>query len=155
MKYIIATSLLPEQAWPQHLYQKCSHQYEDKLCNELLQYPVRILYLLQHRNSKALGVLGIHFWANRMDVDLGRVRYILVQYRTMVFRLCIYWIIILKRMIILWIDYNGFYFSAWITANQLWHFLPFHSFITALPMVGLRWFLVILVSLTKNQFVIS
>merc|ERR1719242_2053238 len=72
------------------LYQRCLHQYKDRLYNELLLYPVHILYLLQHRNSKVLGVLGIHFWANRMDVDLDRVRYILVQYRTMVFRLCIF-----------------------------------------------------------------
>ena len=85
--------LLPGQAWPQRLYQRCLHQYKDRLYNELLQYHAHILYLRQHRNSKVLGVLGIHFWANRMDADLDRVRYILVQYRTMVFRLCIYLII--------------------------------------------------------------
>ena len=42
------------------------------------------------------------------------------------------------------------YLSFFVINKKLIVFLPLHGFIAALPVVGLRWFLVVFVSLTKN-----
>ena len=47
-------------------------------------------------------------------------------------------------------EYDDVFLFFRLKLKNLIVFVPFHGFIAALPVVGLRWFLVVFVSLTKD-----
>ena len=81
---------LPGQAWLRRWYQRCWHQNKDKFGSVLRRCHVHIPCWHQLRNSRVLVVLGIHSLASQMDDYPEPTRYILVQYRTRAFGLCIF-----------------------------------------------------------------